>query len=38
LSIAKEAVEALGGAIVLESELDKGTRVLIRLPVARIVS
>jgi signal transduction histidine kinase len=38
LSIAKEAVEALGGEIVLESELDKGTRVLIRLPVARIVS
>ena len=38
LAIAKEAVEALGGKIALESALDAGTRVRMRLPSARLIS
>jgi two-component system, OmpR family, phosphate regulon sensor histidine kinase PhoR len=38
LPIAKEAVEALGGTIELESTLDVGTRVRMRLPSARRLS
>ncbi|HEX6680690.1 MAG TPA: PAS domain-containing sensor histidine kinase [Gaiellaceae bacterium] len=38
LAIAKEAVEALGGTIELESALGVGTRVRIRLPSARLLS
>jgi signal transduction histidine kinase len=38
LAIAREAVEALGGEITLASKPDEGTRVFIRLPIARIVS
>jgi signal transduction histidine kinase len=38
LAIAKEAVEALGGTIELESTLDAGTRVRMRLPSARLLS
>jgi signal transduction histidine kinase len=38
LAIAKEAVEALGGTIELESALDGGTRVRIRLPSAHLLS
>jgi signal transduction histidine kinase len=37
LAIAKEAVEALGGTIELESALGAGTRVRMRLPSARLV-
>src|SRR5262249_19633858 len=38
LAIAKEAVEALGGRIELESTLDAGTRVRMRLPSARLLA
>ena len=38
LAIAKEAVEALGGTIELESTLNVGTRVRMRLPTARLLS
>lgn len=38
LAIAKEAVEALGGTIELESALDVGTRVRMRLPSAHLLS
>jgi signal transduction histidine kinase len=38
LAIAKEAVEALGGTIELESALNVGTRVRMRLPTARLLN
>jgi signal transduction histidine kinase len=38
LAIAKEAVEALGGTIELESTLNVGTRVRMRLPTARLLA
>jgi signal transduction histidine kinase len=38
LAIAREAVEALGGTIELDSALGAGTRVRIRLPSARLLS
>ncbi|MGN6431421.1 MAG: ATP-binding protein [Gaiellaceae bacterium] len=38
LAIAKEAVEALGGTIELDSALNVGTRVRMRLPTARLLA
>jgi signal transduction histidine kinase len=38
LAIAKEAVEAIGGTIEIDSRPGAGTRVRIRLPSARLVS
>jgi len=38
LAIAKEAVEALGGTIELESTLNVGTRVRMRVPTARLLA